>query len=155
MTAVDIVLSVWMALFGHRAPTSAHALEMLLTANAIEFAVLNDDLPPVTGSIEGDAALAAVYAEAESGVWQHPKPLSWDARAGVSCGVWQMPCAFVRSHTLREQAIHWLQMMHAAVRACPAHPGAMLCGSCTAGAPRRMARTRWVRAAVLLAATRP
>jgi hypothetical protein len=52
-----------------------------------------------------EAALATLYAWRES---VDPRPQSWDARAGVSCGPWQEPCAFVARSTVRQQARLWL-----------------------------------------------
>ena len=64
-------------------------------------------LAPVTASPAEDAALLAVYARLESGGQVHPQPWSWDARAGVSCGPWQMPCG-VRLGLVGQAAL-WLR----------------------------------------------
>lgn len=139
-------LATWLILTpGHQ---SAEAPEV---ADAIGFAVENDTATPITGSKLGDVVLMAVYADSESHVQQHPKCLSWDCKRGISCGVWQMRCWYVRPHTLREQAVHWLAMYRWARQACPALPGAVLCGSCTAGLPRRMAWQRWATARIITA----
>jgi hypothetical protein len=55
-----------------------------------------------------ETALLATYAWLESGAQVSPRPWSWDARAGVSCGPWQEPCAIVRRLTLGGQARWWL-----------------------------------------------
>ena len=39
------------------------------------------------------AALVATYVAHESGFQDAPSPVSWDARARVSCGVLQLPCS--------------------------------------------------------------
>lgn len=75
-------------------------------AHAVE-ARAAQGLAPVTASPAEDAALLAVYARLESGGRVHPQPWSWDARAGVSCGPWQMPCGIRAS--LRGQAATWLR----------------------------------------------
>jgi hypothetical protein len=53
-------------------------------------------------------AVLVVYAHRES--WYHldPTPHSWDALARISCGAWQIPCSYARTHTLAEQARWWL-----------------------------------------------
>jgi hypothetical protein len=55
-----------------------------------------------------EAALLATYALHESAAQETPVPTSWDARAGVSCGPWQLRCALVRGATVRYQAHLWL-----------------------------------------------
>lgn len=65
------------------------------------------------GSPDLDAAVLAVYAAHESRVRVTPAPESWDARARVSCGVWQEPCSYVATHTLAEQASWWLAQVRA------------------------------------------
>lgn len=146
MTLTAIVLAVWTVLSGPR-PLSKDATD---TADAIAQAVADDDRAPIGGSKEYEAALEAIYAFAESGAQRHPKPVSWDAKAGISCGMWQMPCQIVRNIDLWDQAKYWLYMMHTAIDACPRHPGAMMCGSCRAGLPRRMANYRWRKAKTVL-----
>jgi len=146
MTIAQIVVAVWTTLAaGHPLSPDAPAV-----ADAIEYAVMHADSRPVTGTAEGDAALEAVYAYLESGVRVSPKPMSWDARGHVSCGVWQMPCRIVRARTLRGQAGWWLATFKMATRLCPSAPGADMCGSCHASLPRRMAAYRWRKAAALL-----
>lgn len=66
-------------------------------------------LRPVTSSPAEDVALLAVYARHESTGTIHPVPLSWDAKAGRSCGVWQMHCYAVRGWSLEAQAGTWLR----------------------------------------------
>lgn len=55
-----------------------------------------------------EVALLTVYAWLESGAQVSPRPYSWDARAGVSCGPWQEPCVVVRRLTVPGQARYWL-----------------------------------------------
>ena len=80
-------------------------------AEAIVNAVEADaDNAPLTGSHAEDAAFLAVYVRHESGASVLPRPQSWDSKAGVSCGAFQMPCAIVRRTTLETQAstiIRW------------------------------------------------
>ena len=68
---------------------------------------------PLTGSHAEDAVLLAVYAAHESGLRADPVPSSWDARAGVSCGPWQMRCGAVRYAPLSAQAATWLRWARA------------------------------------------
>jgi hypothetical protein len=53
-----------------------------------------------------DAALLVVYGVHESGLSEHPRAWSWDARAGVSCGPWQLRCTL--SSTPEADARTWL-----------------------------------------------
>jgi hypothetical protein len=53
-------------------------------------------------------ALLTLYAWKESEAKEHPRPQSWDAKAGVSCGPWQMRCAMTSHMTLTAQARWWL-----------------------------------------------
>lgn len=147
MTLAAIVMAVWTTLAAGQ-PLSKDATD---AADAIEKAVLGDGRPAIGGSKEFEAALEAVYAKEESGVQRRPKPMSWDARAGISCGMWQMPCQIVKNLDLWGQAKFWLYMMRMALAACPPWThGAMMCGSCYAGAPQRMANFRWRTAAAAL-----
>jgi hypothetical protein len=53
---------------------------------------------------------AILYAVHESGLQAEPKlAWSWDAKAGVSCGVWQTPCATLPK-TLVGQARVWVEL---------------------------------------------
>lgn len=63
------------------------------------------------GATTEEVAILATYAWLESGAQVNPRPWSWDARAGVSCGPWQEPCAIVRKLTLGGQARWWLREM--------------------------------------------
>jgi hypothetical protein len=79
-------------------------------AEAIALAVDREDTP-TTGSRELDAALLAVYARHESSGMLTPWPQSWDARAGVSCGPWQMRCVMVAGKAASDQASTWLRLV--------------------------------------------
>ena len=57
-----------------------------------------------------DAALLVVYGVHESGLSEHPRPWSWDARAGVSCGPWQLRCTI--SSTPEADARTWIANVH-------------------------------------------
>lgn len=58
---------------------------------------------------EEEAAFLTTYAWLESSAQRNPRPMSWDAKAGKSCGPWQEPCAFVNHATLKQQAAYWLR----------------------------------------------
>lgn len=59
-----------------------------------------------------------VYAIHESNMQNNPKAWSWDAKGGKSCGVWQMPCALVRTMpSINAQARAWVQMRAASLDA--------------------------------------
>ena len=80
-------------------------------AEAIASAVVADaGNAPLTGSHALDAATVALYAARESGLHMHPSPASWDASAGVSCGILQLPCSAVRWAPLDEQVRLWLRL---------------------------------------------
>lgn len=80
---------------------------------------------------EEDAALLLTWARFESDVQVNPKPRSADAKAGKSCGPWQLPCSFVSSHPgTDEQARYWLRIRDEGARVCPEEPLAPLSGGC-------------------------
>lgn len=58
-----------------------------------------------------DAALLTVYGWHESGGRQDPRPVSWDARARVSCGFLQLRCALHRDALA--DARTWLSLVRA------------------------------------------
>lgn len=94
MTTLAIVL----AIFAHFNQTPRRNPEVPRVAEAIA----------ATDATPEEAALLAVYVELESGVSERPRAFSWDAKAGVSCGILQEPCDYVRTHTLTEQCQWWL-----------------------------------------------
>ena len=61
-----------------------------------------------------ETALLTTYAWLESGAQVSPRPWSWDAKAGVSCGPWQESCAVVGRLTLGGQARYWLNELRVA-----------------------------------------
>jgi hypothetical protein len=63
-----------------------------------------------TPDYELAAATMAVYSAHESSNMLEPPPSAWDARAGVSCGPWQMRCSG-RARTVLGQARQWLWMV--------------------------------------------
>ena len=65
-------------------------------------------LAPVTESPTLDVCLVATFARHESGARVIPAPVSWDARAGRSCGALQQDCARITGWSLRHQAAAWL-----------------------------------------------
>jgi hypothetical protein len=66
----------------------------------------------LSASLE-EVALLTTYAWLESRAQVDPRPWSWDAKAGVSCGPWQEPCGVVRRLTLGGQARYWLTELRA------------------------------------------
>lgn len=61
-------------------------------------------------STQKETALLVMYAWMESGAQVNPKPMSWDALAGVSCGTWQEPCRIVERMSETERAEYWLSL---------------------------------------------
>jgi hypothetical protein len=98
-----------------------------------------------------EAVLMLVVAKAESDVQEHPRPQSWDARAGKANGLWQLwgPDGL---KSPREQAVAWLALYHDGVRVCPASPLAPLSGGCLVPAARRLGERRERQAEQLQAA---
>lgn len=136
-----LVFTVWQIV--HPSPLSADAPAI---ADAIVEAVtFRARGAPVFSSHAEDLVVMALWAEGESGIALNPIPRSHDAKDETSCGVWQEPCSFVRSHTLRDQARYWVWLLHEGMRICPASPAADLSGGCVRGRPladRRTARAR-------------
>ena len=123
-----LVLAIWTAA---GVPTTADAPAI---ASAVAQAVADDaDNAPVYTSHAEDLAVMAVYVVAESNVRVHPIAYSWDAKAGVSCGAFQVPCFVVRAQSLVGQAKYVLRLMHLGALTCPEQPLAPVIGSCRAG----------------------
>lgn len=140
-----LVFSVWTSLL---VPHTSDADKL---ADAAVAAVIEDaSNAPVYRSHAEDLAVLAVYLEQESRVQLHPHAWSWDAKAGVSCGAFQTPCASVAKRSLLEQARFVLGLMRRGLVVCPAQPLAPALGGCHAG--RRGADMRVKRARELLAA---
>lgn len=107
-----------------------------------------------TRAIAGAAALACgnesclvdalVYAKYESGFRVNPRPWSSDARAGRSCGPWQVPCWL---KGLDEQARTWVALRTHSIEQCGTL--AMLasgsCGKGTRLAEARATEAFWIR----------
>ena len=98
-----------------------------------------------------------VFAAAESGFNEHPKPFSHDSKDGTSCGVWQEPCHFVNSHSLEEQAAYWRDLRAWSQKVCSPLPeqermAALASGGCYHG--RMLSRARWETAQDVLFASR-
>ena len=60
-----------------------------------------------------EVALMTVYAWKESGAQSLPRPQSWDAKAGVSCGFLQIPCTAAARLSLTGQGRYWLRELRA------------------------------------------
>jgi hypothetical protein len=95
------------------------------------------------------------FAWYESGIDAQPKPWSHDAKDGTSCGYLQEPCAFVRAHSVLDQAREWVRLRDASLAACGDGPeglAALASGSCDRGR-RLSAYRREVAQSVLYGAT--
>lgn len=66
------------------------------------------------GTTLEEVSLLTTYAWLESGGQVSPKPYSWDAKAGRSCGPWQEPCAFTKTASVTAQARYWLSCVRQA-----------------------------------------
>jgi hypothetical protein len=145
---VALVLALWSA----ASPAAVRSPDARAIAEAAAQAVLDDaEHAPALGSHAEDLAAMAEWARLESGLQRAPRPQSWDARAGISCGPWQEPCPFVARADLRGQARYWLELLHRGAVICPESPGAPLSGGCH-GAGRRLSNARLARARALLSA---
>jgi hypothetical protein len=122
----SLCLAVWTAI----SPASTHIADANEIADSIATAVLEADTP-VFRTVEEDAAILAVWAYFETGgtMSRHPRPMSWDAVAGLSCGVWQQRCATLPS-TILGQARAELVLMRRGAVICPEQPMAPLSGGC-------------------------
>ena len=108
------LIALCLALWSHLAPGLERQGDARAVAEAIATAVERDGAnAPVTGSHAEDAALLAYYAALESGLHVHPRAWSWDARAGVSVGPWQLRAPLATGRTLAEQAASWLALARA------------------------------------------
>lgn len=106
---VALCLAIWRAM----APGLERQGDAQDVAEAIASAVVADaGNAPLTGSHALDAATLALYAARESGLHMWPPATSWDASAGVSCGVLQLPCSAVRHSPLDAQVRLWLRLAH-------------------------------------------
>lgn len=106
---VALVFSVWAQLHANVKSPDAPRI-----ADAIAFAVEAEKVPASGESHAVDASLLAVYAKRESDLSEHPTPFSWDAKAGLSKGTWQLRSYLVDGRSLRAQAATWLGSLRAA-----------------------------------------
>lgn len=102
MTNLKILV---LAILSHLTPGADRAAEPAVV-NAI--VAVGDEATPK------ELSLLTLYAWYESRARVEPVAWSWDAKASVSCGAWQEPCAFVRTHSVVEQARYWLRELRAA-----------------------------------------
>jgi hypothetical protein len=88
--------------------------EKIATAliEAVEECVSDGLLPTEFQDAQELLNTMAYYVAKESNVSEYPIAFSWDAKAGVSCGILQEPCAFVKTHSLKEQGIWWIKSVH-------------------------------------------
>lgn len=139
----QIALSVWASL---TPPGEVHP-EGEIIANAIGESVAAEKTPTLS-SFQEDTDAVSIFVYYESLIQTHPKPMSWDAKAGISCGILQEPCKFVRVSTLKEQVDWWFDKFRLGRRICPQSPAAPLCGTCGGKALRmansRMSQVRWI-----------
>jgi hypothetical protein len=137
-----LVLGVWMAIHPGPLPADAEIIADALVGASLQRA----DEAPALGSPALDLVAEAVWVEHESGIQREPHPESWDARARVSCGPLQEPCDFVRTHSLRDQASRWLQLLRWGKSVCPESPAAPLssgsCARCRRLADGRIGKSR-------------
>jgi hypothetical protein len=75
----------------------------------IDTAVINGLVEVSSEVSKEELSLLITYAWLESQGQTNPLPLSWDARAGISCGAWQERCTFVRTASVANQARYWIR----------------------------------------------
>jgi hypothetical protein len=130
-----------------------HAL--LLTFVSL-LGVRSPDTQAILAAIEAatsdprEAARLVVLAEHESRFREHPNPSSWDARADLAHGPWQLHGA-VGLAPLAQQARAELYLIREGERICPDAPLAPLAGGCRVKAARRMSDSMDARARELVA----
>jgi len=118
-------------------------LPALLLAFVALLGVRSPDTRPILAAVETatsdprEAARLVVLAEHESRFREHPNPASWDARADLAHGPWQLhgPMGLA---PLPQQARAELYLIHEGERICPNAPLAPLAGGCHVAAARRM-----------------
>src|ERR1019366_6489184 len=85
---IETLRAVVVATWSFLSPTAGNAPDAEPIADAIATAVAGD-ADPLYGSANVEAAVMAQWAWHESRLSTHPKAVSWDAHAGVSCGAFQ------------------------------------------------------------------
>jgi hypothetical protein len=131
-------------------------LHALLLAFISLLGVHSSDTGKILAAIETatsdprDAARLVVLADHESNFREHPNPASWDARADLAHGPWQLHGAMGLA-PLAQQARAELFLIREGERICPDAPLAPLSGGCHVGAARRMAEKMDARARELVA----
>jgi hypothetical protein len=108
MNQVAFVISLWTAVH----PSFGHGVGRERIANALVEAMSEARVSSEFTNSRELLATMAYYVARESNVNEYPAAFSWDAKAGVSCGILQEPCAFVKTHGLKEQALWWLKNVH-------------------------------------------
>lgn len=140
-----LTLCVW----SHAHPAFAASPDAQPLASAIATAVSEDAArAPVFGSHAEDAAVMAQVVLEESNVQLDPRPQSWDAKAHVSCGAFQLPCNRLPA-TLTGQARMALWLLHRGRDACPDSPASSYLGGCH-GLARAIGDRRVIRARAAL-----
>jgi hypothetical protein len=95
------VTALVLALLAHFSPGLARSADRAAVTGiaraAVDLSVTPDELSTLV-----------VYAALESGVKDHPRAWSWDARRAVSCGMLQEPCSFVKEADDAAQARYWI-----------------------------------------------
>jgi hypothetical protein len=78
------------------------------TINVVDSSVI-DGISNVAET-EEEAAILVEYAWKESNGLLHPFAVSHDAKDHTSCGVFQLPCAWVSQATAEQQALIWISI---------------------------------------------
>jgi hypothetical protein len=135
------------ALAGALAPGEARPSPRLLAVMADALAEADESTHPATGALAWDAALLFEYARRESHFQLAPRAYSWDAKAGLAHGVWQLhgPAGLA---SVGGQARAWLRMLREGARLHPETPSAIMWGLSPRGI--RGAQMRELEAAELL-----
>jgi hypothetical protein len=151
-----VVFAVWAAIGDPLAPVTPDAPTI---AEGIALAVATDELPAITGTREGDAALAAEYAYRESSNQSCPDRWVNPVDYGKSFGAFQLQ-GLARSLACNPvySAAEWLRRAHASAEHCASLPiderlAELASGSCGYG--RRLVRWRAENARKLLEAVQP
>lgn len=140
MSLHALILALWTSMSpSHTLPTEAEPVAAAIVST-IDADAQAGNTPVLRSHVE-DGLMMAVYAYSESAVQTHPLAVSWDAKAHVSCGVFQQPCRFVERSSLRQQAGWELAAFRTAKRMCGGSL-APLIGGCRVQAARSQAQNR-------------